>query len=124
MPTPPLTNSSSSGYDGDMPTDNLDGQEPERSIPHPKRAYEEKQKSRVKEVDSAARARTLKTLFFSIPGGVAGAMGSAFGGFGPLPGFVVGFLIVYLVTKGGVESAGKAAGTIYHPSGRSTPAKH
>jgi tetratricopeptide (TPR) repeat protein len=66
----------------------------------------------------------LKTLAYSVPGGVAGALGSAFVGFGPLPGFIVGFLVVYLVTKGASEGAGSAAGAIYHPSGRSTPAKH
>ena len=107
-----------------MSNDDPNVQEPGRSVPHPKRKYEEKQRHRLKDVDSAARARTFKTLVYSIPGGVGGALGSAYGGFGPLPGFVVGFLIVYLVTKIAVESAGTAAGTIYHPSGRSTPVKH
>ena len=95
-----------------------------RGVPHPKREYEERQRGRLKDIDSAARARTFKSLLYAIPGGVAGAMGSAFAGFGPLIGFVVGFLIVFLVTKTVSEGAGAAAGKIYHPSGRSTPVKH
>ena len=107
-----------------MPTDHRNDQGPEPSVPHPKRAYQEKQRHQVKDVDSTARMRTLNMLAYSFPGGVAGALGSWFGGFGPLPGFIVGYLVVFLVTKTISESSGKAAGTIYHPSGRSTPVKH
>ena len=63
-------------------------------------------------------------LAYSFAGGFAGALGSWFGGFGPVPGFIVGYLLVFLVTKSIVEGSGKTAGTIYHPSGRSTPVKH
>jgi tetratricopeptide (TPR) repeat protein len=107
-----------------MPTDNPTDQNQHRPVPHPKRVYAEKQKSSLKDVDSTARMRTLYMLAYSVPGGVAGALGSWFGGFGPLPGFVLGFLIVFLVTKTISEGSGKTAGTIYHPSGRSTPVKH
>jgi len=107
-----------------MSTDETRGREPERSVPHPKRAYEEKQRSQVKDVDSTARMRTLNTLAYSVPGGVAGALGSWFGGYGPVPGFVVGYLVVFLVTRFFSEGSGKTAGTIYHPSGKSTPKKH
>jgi tetratricopeptide (TPR) repeat protein len=95
-----------------------------RPVPHPKRKYEERKRQRLKDVDSTARARMLKTLAYSVPGGVAGAIGTSLAGFGPVPGFFVGFLFVYLVTKGASEGAGAAAGKIYHPSGRSTPVKH
>jgi hypothetical protein len=78
----------------------------------------------LKDVDSAARARILKTLLYSMPGGVAGALGGAFAGVGAIPGFIVGFLFVFLVTRGASEGAGTAAGAIYHPSGRSSPVKH
>ena len=107
-----------------MPAADQKNSEPKPSVPHPKRAYEEKQKGRLKDVDSTARTRTLSMLAWTLPGGVAGALGSWFGGFGPLPGFVVGCLIVFLITKTIVERSGKTAGTIYHPSGRSTPVKH
>ena len=93
-------------------------------MPHPKRVYVEKRQGRLRGVDATARTRTLKMLFFALPGGVAGALGSWFAGFGLFPGFVAGSLLVYLVTKSIVASAGVAAGTIYHPSGGSTPAKH
>lgn len=95
-----------------------------RSVPSPKRKYEEKQRGRLKDVDSAARVLTLKALTYSVAGGAAGAMGSTVAGLGPVPGFIVGFLIVFLVTKGLSEGAGGVAGKIYHPSGRSTPGKH
>jgi len=107
-----------------MPVDDPKSSAPSDSVPHPRRRYEKKQKSRVKEVDSAARLRTLHMLAYTLPGGIAGALGSLFGGYGPLPGFVVGSLLVYLVTKRIVEGSGSVAGTVYHPSGRSTPVKH
>lgn len=106
-----------------MPTDDSNEVQPNAAVPHPKRKYEEKQPRRLKDVDSAARARTFKMLLYSVPGGVAGAMGGAFAGIGALPGFIVGFLFVFLVTRGTAEGAGTAAGAIYHPSGRSAPVK-
>lgn len=107
-----------------MTSDDQGDQAPQRAVAPPKRTYQEKQKSRLKDVDSTARVRNLHMLAYSLPGGVAGALGSWFGGFGPLPGFVIGCSVVFVVTKTISESSGSAAGTIYHPSGRSTPVKH
>jgi len=93
-------------------------------VPHPKRKYEGKQKRQIKDVDSAAEVRTLHMLIWSLPGGVGGALGSSFIGLGPFPGLIVGYLVTFFVTKNIVEGSGKAAGTIYHPSGRASPEKH
>ncbi len=52
-----------------------------------------------------------------------GALGGAFVGIGALPGSLLGFLFVYGLVRLIVTGSGRAAGTIYHPSGKSTPEK-
>lgn len=74
-------------------------------------------------VDSAKRARILRIGAFSLAGGMIGALAGWYAGFGVFPGFMVGFTIVFAITFGMVEAAGKMMGTVYNPSGESTPVR-
>lgn len=96
--------------------------EPKRHVAPPKRAYGESRFKR-KTIDAAERAYLIKMLSFSLPGGAIGALAGGFIGIGALPGFLVGFLSVFLLVRLLVTGSGRVAGTIYHPSGKSTPHK-
>ena len=98
-------------------------------VPPPKRTYEKHEHN--KDVDLAKRGLIIKMVGLSLAGGAIGV----FGGFGVAQkfelnqglwrviGFVLGFLFTFIVTNFFTEGAGVVAGTIYHPSGKSTPPK-
>ena len=73
-----------------------------------------------RDVDQFERTLRLKMVLWSIPGAVLGgaaglvATGSLFGG-------MAGAVLAYLIIFGVVTGAGRAAGTLHNPSGRSTP---
>ena len=77
--------------------------------------------ARLRNVDSARRARLFKAGAWSLAGGAIGALGGWFAGFGALPGFLAGFAFTFVVSHFIAEVAGKLAGTIHNPSGDSTP---
>jgi len=89
-------------------------------IPSPQRSYREQPK-RGRDVDASVRVIRLRTALYAIPGGVIGAAAFFYLGFSPLLGLVVGYALTYGLTSGIVAVAGRAAGTIYHPSGKATP---
>ncbi|UCG87201.1 MAG: hypothetical protein JSW71_01250 [Gemmatimonadota bacterium] len=76
---------------------------------------------RLRNVDSAQRARLFQAAAWSLAGGAIGAMGGKLIGVGAIAGFVVGFAVSFFVALAIAESAGKLFGTIHNPSGRSTP---
>lgn len=98
-------------------------------VPPPKRTYEKRAHDR--DVDAAKRGRTIKMASWSLAGGLIGAMGGLGVvyqagwnlGIGLILGFLLGFLLTFIVTTFFIEGAGAVAGTIYHPSGKSTPPK-
>lgn len=84
--------------------------------------------------DSAEDVRTLQILVWSVPGAILGGFlglqlaikaGLSPGGWvaGFLVGAAFGFAMVFFVARLIVEKAGDLAGTLYHPSGRSTPSR-
>lgn len=99
------------------------GETPEH-IPHPKRKYERREPRKLKDVDSTIGMRKAQALAWSLPGGIAGALGTSFAGIGPIPGLIVGYLATYGMIRGISEGSGKAAGQIYHPTGKTAPDKH
>lgn len=84
-----------------------------------------------RDIDSAKRVHTLKTLFWSLPGGLIGAAVGLYGAYegrwsalvGIIAGFLIAGLIVFVVAT--VVSRGTAtlAGSVLLPSGKSTPAQ-
>jgi hypothetical protein len=76
-----------------------------------------------REVDAAKRARIIRIASMSLAGGMIGALAGWFAGFGVIPGFIVGSLIVFVITMGIVEGAGSIVGTVHNPSGKSTPVR-
>ena len=98
-------------------------------VPPPKRTYEKREYGR--DVDLAKRARIIKMVAFSATGGVVGSLGGfavAYNlevnpGIWRVIGFLLGFLFTFVLTNFLTEGAGVVAGTIYHPSGKSTPPK-
>ena len=91
----------------------------------PKRQYETRDPDpgRLRNTDSAATTRRLKTALYGGAGGVIGGLGGAF--MWGLPGFVLGAALggasVYYGVMWASEGAGAAMQQIYHPSGHSTP---
>lgn len=78
---------------------------------------------RLQDTDSAVRLYKLRAALYGIPGGVVLAMGLGWK-FGPLAGLiglVLGWVTAYFVIMGLVEGAGRAAQTVYAPSGESAP---
>ncbi len=66
----------------------------------------------------------LRLGLWSLPGALLGAIGGFVTGLGPLAvvlGAGVGAALVYGLSSMMVGGAGKAAGTLHNPSGRSTP---
>ncbi len=92
-------------------------------VPPPKRTYEKHEHD--KDVDLAKRARTIKMVGWSLAiGAVAGNFGAQI--WNPAIGvlaFLFCFLFTFTMTNLFSEGAGAVAGTIYHPSGKSTPPK-
>lgn len=76
---------------------------------------------RLRDVDSAQRARIVAIAIKSLPGGLIGAMGSSFGGLGALSGFIVGWGVAFGAVFFFSEWAGTAFQQIHAPSGSSTP---
>ncbi len=76
-----------------------------------------------KNVDQVERVYMLRILTFSVPaGGFVGLLaGSRIGH--PVLGLLVGAALAALIPKAIVEAAGKMGGTLYSPSGSSTPHK-
>ena len=88
----------------------------------PKRSYsEEPRKSKLKDIDSAGRAQKLHAMGWSLFGG--GGLGLALGIFlgHPFFGLLLGPVLVYSVVMAVANTAGEGAGTLYMPSGNSTP---
>jgi len=77
---------------------------------------------RLRDVDSAQRARLFQAAAWSLAGGAIGAIGGKLVGVGAIPGFVAGFAVSFFFALGVAESVGKLFGTIHNPSGKSTPA--
>lgn len=76
-----------------------------------------------KNVDQVERVYMFRILTFAVPaGGFVGLLaGSRMGH--PVLGLLVGAALAGLIPKLIVEAAGKMSGTLYHPSGSSTPHK-
>jgi tetratricopeptide (TPR) repeat protein len=94
-------------------------------MPTPKRQYETRDpdKSRPADFDAAERAYRLKTLAYSLSGGVIGAIAGfrAGGAVGAVVGLGIGYGFTYAVTALLVRTGAAAAGQVYNPSGNSTP---
>jgi tetratricopeptide (TPR) repeat protein len=82
--------------------------------PSPKRAYAAPERVG-KDVDQAQRAIRIKKAVYSLSGGVVGALAGGFVGFGRLPGFLAGALLVYLIASAVEGSAASLFGRIYNP---------
>lgn len=80
---------------------------------------------RPKDTISAERLYKLRAALYAIPGGVALAMGLGWklGPFAGLIGLILGWVIAYFLIVGLMEGAGRAAQTVYAPSGDSTPVR-
>jgi tetratricopeptide (TPR) repeat protein len=93
----------------------------------PKRIYQrlsgELAKSRLKDRDSAADVNRVRALVYASAGGVIGLAAGAFkfGLAGGLVGGALGYAAVYFAVQRLAEGAGRTLGSIYHPSGTSTP---
>jgi len=74
-----------------------------------------------RDIDAARRARILTAASWSLAGGVIGGLGGWFIGVGALFGFVVGYVVTFLISAVIVESVGGVAEAIISPSGKSTP---
>jgi tetratricopeptide (TPR) repeat protein len=94
---------------------------PQRKFPE---RPDEPNAGRPKDTDSAVRLYKLRAALYGIPGGVALGMGLGWklGALAGLIGLVLGWVTAYFVIMGLVEGAGRAAQTVYAPSGASTPA--
>lgn len=92
---------------------------------HPKRRTfsETPNLGKLKEVDAAARAQKLQILGWALYAGVpiGGGLGFSLGH--PFLGVLLGPLMVYAGVILVVRLVGKGAGTVYMPSGSSTPRK-
>jgi tetratricopeptide (TPR) repeat protein len=89
-----------------------------------KRTFSEKPDlGKVREVDAAARAQRLQILGWSLAAGIpiGGGLGFLVGH--PILGVLLGPALVYAGVGFVVRMAGKGAGTVYMPSGSSTPRK-
>jgi hypothetical protein len=102
------------------------------SRPPAKRQFREPKKSGQKDVDSAQRARMLRAALGGLPGGFLGFLGGFWLFYhsaaelawlymvaGPVVGWTIVFGLSLTITEGG----GRLAGTLYNPSGKSTPRK-
>lgn len=116
-----------------MSEDDENGPAPGRSVPHPKRHYEERQRHRLKDVDSADRVMKAKALVWSCGVVVIGFAALSLAGGGALEtkmlwlvrsGILAAAVFVYFAALAIAGGGGSLAGTIYHPSGKSTPVKH
>jgi len=94
------------------------------------RAPEAKGDKRARDVDSAARARLLRTVSWSFTGGAVGGLagyaGMLYGRWGPgtMWVLILGGTAIAIVGPLVVASlSGRAAGTLYNPSGGGTPRK-
>jgi tetratricopeptide (TPR) repeat protein len=78
-----------------------------------------------KDTDSAVRAYKLRAALLGIAGGVVVGLvlGWRFGTLAGLIGIALGWVIAYFMVFGLFEAAGRAAQTVYAPSGESTPAR-
>ncbi len=79
----------------------------------------------LRDVDSAERMFTIKVASWSLAGLVIGAaVGAQVGGvLGSVVGGPLGFALVFLVARAASGAGAATFGTIYSPSGNSTPAK-
>ena len=95
---------------------------PQRRFPE---QPDEPGKRGLKDTDSAERINRLRAGLYSIPGGVVLAMGLGWklGPLAGLIGLVLGWVIAYFLVIGLMEGAGRAAQTVYAPSGDSTPVR-
>lgn len=94
----------------------------------PVRAYAPREKGRLRDVDTYGRALKLKAAGWAISGAILGAVLGVYGmGWRGWPAILLpvcvvgGWLIAFLVPLAFSSGAGKAAGTLYAPSGKSTP---
>ena len=107
---------------------------PGKSVPPPKRKYGDKKSHRLKDVDTAEQAMKAKALAWSIAAAVIGlAALNLAGGQAKLEPMALWLVraaivslgaLVYFLTMSISRGSGSIAGTIYHPSGRSSPVKH
>lgn len=95
----------------------------------PQRKFAERQDDpggrRLKDTDSAERLYKFRAAAYAIAGGVVLGMGLGWK-LGPVAGLIglpLGWAIAYFVILGLMEGAGRAAQTVYAPSGNSTPAR-
>ncbi|MBI4420997.1 MAG: tetratricopeptide repeat protein [Gemmatimonadetes bacterium] len=81
--------------------------------------------ARRRNVDAAERATLARVIVLSLAGGALGAVagGLLYGLAGFFLGAIIGWLFSFLVVRALMAGAGAAAGTIYAPSGDSTPHK-
>ncbi len=133
LPDSALTSPGPMDYDFCMSEDGENGPASGRSVPHPKRSYEERQRRHLKDVDSADRVMKAKALFWSFGVVIVGFAALSLAGGGALEtkmlwlirsGIVAAAVFVYFAALAVAEGGGSLAGTIYHPSGKSTPVKH
>lgn len=93
----------------------------------PKRVYERLSgrlsRDRLKDRDSAADVNRARALVYALAGGFIGLAGGSFkfGPIGGLIGGVLGYAAVYFAVQGLSGGAARTMGTIYNPSGTSTP---
>jgi tetratricopeptide (TPR) repeat protein len=95
---------------------------PQRRFPEPP---DDSGKRGLKDTDSAERLYRFRAGLYAIPGGVVLAMGLGWK-LGPLAGLIglpLGWAIAFFVIVGLMEGAGRAAQTVYAPSGASTPVR-
>lgn len=78
---------------------------------------------RLKDFDSAERAFRIKTLAYSGAGGVIGGVAFTYMGLSFSLGFIVGTALSYMTTRLIIHYAASLVGTIYNPSGKTTPPK-
>ena len=78
---------------------------------------------RLKDTDSAAQVNTARALVYASAGGVIGFAAGAFklGLLGGLLGGALGYAAVYFMVQWLAGGTAQAMGSIYHPSGKSTP---
>ena len=90
----------------------------------PERTYSDlKDRKGLKDVDAAARAQKVKALGFALYAGLPMGLAAGFMMGHPIIGALVGPAILYTVVSVISGGAGKGAGVLYNPSGRTTPRK-
>ena len=92
------------------------------ALDSPRRAFQDSPKKKgPKDVDAAGRAQRLHALAWSVYGGIPLGAGIGLAIHNLVLGIVVGPVIIFGLVVGLAGVAGRGAGVLYNPSGRSTP---